>query len=573
MVIRRGYAILFLVFIALGVYYPSIFAEINPVDDVQIINAYSYVDRFDLKSLFFPGSGGYYYRPILGLTFIFDQIVWGMHASFMHLENIIFHAINVILVFLISEKVSKHYLPSNRSLPLISAFLFAVHPIATESVSWIAGRTDLLAAIFLLLSLLLLLISLETTSHFFGVAGVAVFFLACMSKEVAVSALPGFIAVALLYDKQSSFVELLKRRWSSAGCLLLTALGFILLLFRFSLLSGNSGDNKLLATTSGLSKTFPLILTALGFYTKKLFVPWPLNFAIVQVSGYYIILGILIVPIIFYFFLKRSLLGSLVLTCFCLILPPLLISVANLTWTPLAERYLYMPCAIFCIFIPALLYSFFHDKQLSNTIFPTLIIICLLFIFTYSTVNRNMVWQNNITLFNNTLLNSPNFYLAQNALMYSLKEKGRFDESRALLMSIKAPEGSKSGGKLIDSNQAMVLLAQGDFLGAKKLLLRNIENSGVMYPRILEHLVTVNQHLMGVEKNKVKILELQNETVGYLLKIYEKTKDPFYFYRIGQFYLVISNKSEAKKYFLKASELSSEDAYYKSAAKKLAEKL
>jgi tetratricopeptide (TPR) repeat protein len=141
------------------------------------------------------------------------------------------------------------------------------------------------------------------------------------------------------------------------------------------------------------------------------------------------------------------------------------------------------------------------------------------------------------------------------------------------MMSIKAPEGSKRGGKLIDSNQAMILVARGDLHGAKKLLSRNIENSGVLYPRILENLVTVNMQLLGQEKNKDKIIKLQDETIGYMLKLYEKSSNPFYYYRIGQFYLSIGNKPEAQRYFSMASLSSPEGAYYKQAATKLAEKL
>ncbi len=578
MVIRRGYVVLLLIFITVGIYYPSIFGGINPVDDGQIIDSYLYAERFDLKALFFPSNSGYYYRPILGLTFIFDKIVWGMHESFLHLENILFHAINVILVFFVTEKVAKRYSFSNYSLPLVTAIFFAVHPINTESVNWIAGRTDLLACLFLLLSIFMLLQSLEQNSQLLGVGGVAVFFLACMSKEVAVSALPGLLAIVLFYDQHGTFMERVRRRWACSGSLLLVVIGFFLLMFRFLLLTRGDSGAKLLSTTLNspgfdIVNSFFLALTALGFYAKKLFIPWPLNFAIVQASGYYILAGVAVLSIVFYMFARRGLLSALTITCICLVSPALLISVVRMTWTPLAERYLYMSCAIFCIVISAIIHSiYFSEGSPAKKLIPIPIFVVLI-AMTYSTVNRNIIWQDNIALFRDTLQKSPNYYLAQNALMYSLKYKGKFEESRALMMSIKAPEGSKRGGKLIDSNQAMILVAQGDLAGAKKLLLRNIEESGVMYPRILENLVTVNMQLLGEEKNKSKILELQQETVDHLLKIYEKTGDPFYYYRIGQFYLGINKKTEAQSYFSKASTLSSEGAYYKPAAMKLAEKL
>jgi len=300
--------------------------------------------------------------------------------------------------------------------------------------------------------------------------------------------------------------------------LIITAILFFLLLIRFLLF--NRGDNgmRLLATTLNspgldLFNTLRLAFTALGFYVKKLFIPWPLNFAIIQISSYYALAGLVVLVVIVYLFFRRGLLTALFLTCICLVSPALLVSIARMTWTPLAERYLYISCALFCVAISVSVYKLvFHKGALANNIFP-IFLITLLTVITYSTVNRNMVWQNNIILFQDTLRNSPDFYLVQNALAVSLGQKGRLEESRELMLSIKAPEGSKRGGKLIDSNQAMLMAAKGDFLGAKKLLLRNIENSGVLYPTILENLVIVDTKLLEQEKNKKKILNLQEEIV------------------------------------------------------------
>lgn len=573
MTLRRGYAVLFLIFVTLGIYYPSIFAEANSVDDIQIINAFLDVERFDLKSLFSPG--GYYYRPIVGLTFIFDSIFWEMHESFMHLENILIHAINTVLVYFITEKVAKHCSIKSSLLPLCSALLFAVHPINTESVNWIAGRTDLLSGFFILLSILLLLHSLERDSQLLGAAGVAVFFLACMSKEVAVSALPGLLAIVLFWDRDGSLSDKLRKRWACSGSLIFTVILFFSLLLRFFLL--NKGDNggKILAATVNspgfeLLNTFRLTLTALGFYAKKLFIPWPLNFAIVQISAYYVLAGIVVLVAIGYLLLKRGVVQAFFLTSICLVSPALLVSVARMTWTPLAERYLYVSCALFCIASTVALYKFLFQEKSAVKKLSQFSLLVLLTVLTYSTVNRNIIWQNNVTLFKDTLQNSPDFYLVQNALAFSLRQKEKFDESRALLTSIKAPEGSKRGGKLIDSNQAMTLAAKGDFYGAKKLLLRNIENSGIMYHTILENLIIVDLNLLGQEKKREKIKELQEEIAGYLHKLHEMSGDPFYYYRLGQFYLGIGNKSEAQIYFAKASVLSKEGAHYKQAAKKLA---
>jgi hypothetical protein len=79
--------------------------------------------------------------------------------------------------------------------------------------------------------------------------------------------------------------------------------------------------------------------------------------------------------------------------------------------------------------------------------------------------------------------------------------------------------------------------------------------------------------LLHKEHDKNKVLELRQEIVNFLLKLQEKNGDPLYFYRIGQFYLQSGDRMNAQRYFSEASLRSPEGAYYKLAAKKLAEKL
>ena len=87
--LNRPYQILLVIFVVLGLFYPAIFAGENSVDDAQMLSGL--VDaKLDLVGLFTP-SGGFYYRPLLVLTFFLDQLIWGGAESFMHLENILHH--------------------------------------------------------------------------------------------------------------------------------------------------------------------------------------------------------------------------------------------------------------------------------------------------------------------------------------------------------------------------------------------------------------------------------------------------------------------------------------------------
>lgn len=577
MAIRQRFIVLFLIFVTLGLYYPSIFAGAASVDDVQMITSYLNIDRVDLKGTFLPGTSGYYYRPLLGLTYIFDRFVWDMHESFMHMENVIFHTINVILVYFISIKVARRYDIENSTLPVCAALLFAVHPINTESVNWISGRTDLLAGIFILLSILLLLNALQGKSTILmSGAASASFLLSCFAKEVAVCALPGLLFLVIFYDQNVTLVERLRKRWVCSAFLSATAMTYFLFRF-FAFKRGDTGIKTVAtavnAPTFDLLDTLRIVLKVYGFYVKKIFFPLPLNFAIVSISDYYVVVGVILVFFISYMLYKRNLVSALFLISICVTAPALLVALAKLAWTPIAERYLYLPCATFCIAMSVLLYPLFISK---GTLFKNISYFCVtsLFVFSaYSTVNRNLIWQNNITLFQETLRSSPGFFLAQNALAHALQQQGRNTESRELMLSMVAPEGSKRGGKLVDGNRAQIMAADGDLVGAKKLLLRNIEDSGVLYATNVDQIIDIDMTLLEKERDSRKAKELQQEIVSLLLKLQEKNNDPFYYYRIGQFYLHMGDKLQAQRYFAQASLNSSEGTHYKQAAAKLAEKL
>ena len=576
MSISRGYSILLLIFITLGVYYPSIFSGANTIDDPQTLTAYFNANHFDLKALFLPASSGYYYRPLLGLTFYFDSFVWGMSESFLHLENILFHTLNVILVYLISGRLSARYSNHDNTVPLCAALLFAIHPINTESVNWISGRTDLIACIFLLLSLYFLLIGSKNNNVSATITASIMFLLSCFAKEVAVCALPGLLFLVLYFEQHGTLIERLHKRW--LNLIFLSSSVLIYFLFRFMAFSrGDSGlqlaSDSVKLPASNFYDSVRIILKVFGFYTKKLFFPWPLNFAIVKVSDFYVIVGVLLTIFLLYIFYNRSVISGLFLTSICVLSPALLVAFGKMTWTPLAERYLYIPAATFCIAITLLYYiHFIKNKAAIRTLLTFSVVLIFLF-STYTTVNRNITWQSNVALFKDALKHAPDFFLAQNALATALGQEGRHGEAKTLLLSMVAPEGNKRGEKLVDSNRARILAAEGDLEGAKELLSRNINDSGVLYAELAEQLIRIDISLLNSESDNIKRRNLRQEIVNLMLKLQEKSGDSLYYYRIGQFYLINKDNKNAKHFFHMAYSTSKDGAYYKEAAKKLSDKL
>ncbi|GBL75293.1 Transmembrane and TPR repeat-containing protein 4 [Araneus ventricosus] len=95
------------------------------------------------------------YRPLTVLTFRLNYFVTGLHPFSFHLVNILLHGTVSTLVLRVMNSLFNKILEDEApKAAFLSALLFSVHPIHTESVSAVVGRADLLCGIFFLLSFL-----------------------------------------------------------------------------------------------------------------------------------------------------------------------------------------------------------------------------------------------------------------------------------------------------------------------------------------------------------------------------------------------------------------------------------
>ena len=100
--------------------------------------------------MFIPGDAGTYLAPLVYLSFALEYHFLGDDSAFIyHLDNVILHIINSLLVFWLIMILS-------RKIPvaLIAALLFAVHPLHCESVAWITERKDMLSTVFFVLTVI-----------------------------------------------------------------------------------------------------------------------------------------------------------------------------------------------------------------------------------------------------------------------------------------------------------------------------------------------------------------------------------------------------------------------------------
>jgi len=127
----------------------SIKGEFLNWDDKDFIVENSYIKDFSatgIKNIFLAIDK---HDPVTAFTHAFTYNYWKLNPAPYHVINLLFHLLNVILVFSLILKLTKR-----NEAALIAAFLFAVHPMRVESVAWIAERKDVLYAFFYLASLI-----------------------------------------------------------------------------------------------------------------------------------------------------------------------------------------------------------------------------------------------------------------------------------------------------------------------------------------------------------------------------------------------------------------------------------
>ena len=160
-------------------------------DDIMLIVKNPFLGRSgDLAKLLTtpfltrPGQvGAVFYRPMVFLTLFLDSLPLGRLPFVFHLANIVWHAACTVLVYLVLRKLF-----ASRGIAVVGGAIFALHPVHSESVAWISGRTDLICGTFLLLALLMHLKHRESDGKgwYLPVAGISTA-AAMFSKELALA--------------------------------------------------------------------------------------------------------------------------------------------------------------------------------------------------------------------------------------------------------------------------------------------------------------------------------------------------------------------------------------------------
>jgi tetratricopeptide (TPR) repeat protein len=352
---REATQVYLLLFLAIGAYTNSLLNGFI-YDDFQQILENPYVHSFrHVRAIFttsvwsFQGAEGIlsYYRPVMTFGYMICWRLFGSVPLGYHLVSVVMNAAVALLVFFLARRLFH-----DDVLSFVAAALFALHPVHTESVAWVAGVTDLELTLFYLFAFYQFLDMSRVGRPGCWVRRTlmgASFALALLSKEQAAT-LP---VLATLYEhiyRDDRGETTLRQKFSRYG--VLWALLCVYVAVRSLLLGG-----LLPGTRHERISYYQVILTAaslVGKYIGKLL--WPAHLALfyeihksTSLFQAEVILGIASLFALGIAFvwtgMRRP--ASFAVLWFLLTLGPVL----NIRWmvsNVFAERYLYLPSVGFC---------------------------------------------------------------------------------------------------------------------------------------------------------------------------------------------------------------------------------
>jgi protein O-mannosyl-transferase len=135
----------------LALYYPALQNNFVNYDDPAYVTSNFHVQQGLTSSSLkwaFTSTAEANWHPLTWISHMLDAQLFGLRPAGHHAQSVLWHALNVVLLFLLLAKATGFV---GRSA--LVAGLFAVHPLNVESVAWVAERKTVLCTFFFLLSL------------------------------------------------------------------------------------------------------------------------------------------------------------------------------------------------------------------------------------------------------------------------------------------------------------------------------------------------------------------------------------------------------------------------------------
>ncbi|MDD3052864.1 MAG: hypothetical protein PHG84_00500 [Endomicrobiaceae bacterium] len=562
------FLLILLSYITIFAFYPILSADFVNLDDPVMIVENPYITNLSLSNIKTICTESYYklYHPLVTLSYAVEYSFFKLDPYIYHLDNILIHLFNTLLVFLILRKLSKSFMIS-----YIVSLLFAIHPVHVEAVAWVTSRKDTLYSLFYLLSILFYIKIDDLKYHkIFLFLSLTCFLFSCLSKPMAVT-LPAILILIDYYQDKSIFKNIKKY------------IPFIIISLFFSwlaIVSHYSTEEKEITTF------FVRIIDILNTHHNILFYIWkcifPINLSCLYPNFYnlytlpppFILYSPMVLYLIFLAVIFSMKYTKKILFGFLFFIVTLLPSSGIMPTgvAHVADRYVYLPyIGLFYLFAEFVRCIYLSYPKIKFMLF--LCVICLSSILFYLTYNRTILWTNTEKLMTDTINQFPDtaehayitrgiIYINENHLKeaendleksLSIKQNNAYtvfhlghiaqlnkDNDKAKKYYSKIPKTSTDYITVVN-NIAIMLADSGKVEEAIKLLERTISQGKFIIPDYYYYTLAiyyfkVNDLNKSIDNLKLAVKKNPDKEQYYLamMEIYKKQADFKSFEEIAQ---------------------------------------
>lgn len=357
------------------------------------------------------------YQPLPVLTYAFDHFIAGPNPLVYHIDSLLWHLGATLLVYVFISR-----LHPNRWVAFFTALLFAVHPVQTESVSWIAARNKSMNAVF-----------------YFGAACLYISYVRTHKKSlllwVTLCGLLAYLckATALALPLALFAVDIWLKRPLNTRQVWLEKLPLILVGIPVALVTLSAQkDVTFLQHHEGFGWNnivyagYALVQYALHLvFPYKLSVLYPYPKAVSPEHILYLLPATALVALMILAYIKGRRVWAAGILFFIVNLLPVL-QLVQFGETLMADRYLYIACI--GLWFP-LVYGIFRVFENKPGSAAMLISGGLCTVFLVMTFYRNNIWLNEINFWNSVLEKFPESAVAHYSMGGALMKKGDLDNA------------------------------------------------------------------------------------------------------------------------------------------------
>jgi Flp pilus assembly protein TadD len=356
----------------------------------------------------------FYYRPLTFLTFLIDQAFGGSNPWLFHVTVIVWHLAASALVFALALRLLG---AAHRVEASVAALVFAVHPVHVESVAWIAGRSDVIATVFVLLAVYL---GGQVRRPWTAWAAALALLLGCWAKEVALAALVLIPARDLCVDR-----TFYARRYVPLGLATATYFGM-----RYAGIGSVGGGLPSEAVAAELVRD---VIAASGWYAVKTLVPIHLNAYVPRIPAgpAYALVGLAVLAVAAVATVsgwRRN--WSIAVFAFAWwfigLVPSLMVIIRRSASAVLAERYAYLPSVGAVLLLGWLLTRVSSATQRR---IATAVVVVLALVGVVHARQRISVWSDNLSFWSDVVNKVPDESLPHRELADALMAQNRLDEA------------------------------------------------------------------------------------------------------------------------------------------------